>query len=136
MDAKRALLLSLHAEIRALTNDSLDRLAKDDASVFYPPEDDKPPTTGYSAAERQALQALMTRREGRDALEKLLADACGKTLFCLFTMLDGVADPQYYDGLWLGLRLVEPDLDGSAAATMLHDELLDSYSEYIKMVSP
>ncbi len=119
---RQALFTELHRSIEESATACVARiLSADDLSLTYPPGGE------LTETERAALRTLTVSPEARAALEKLVAEACGWPVFHLFSLMDGVADPEADVGEWYGVALAakqEGDDD------MLHDEFLESYQAY------
>jgi hypothetical protein len=127
--ARHVVFMSLHADIAALCDELLEGMDNDEGGVFYPPERPDTPTTGFWARERQLLQELVFQSEGRSAMAKVIADASGRILFQLFTMLDAIGDPVSNESRsWPGMTLRER---GDDDHEVLHDEFLEAYHDYI-----
>lgn len=91
----------------------------DQASLAYPPG------ATLTQQEEAALQALDLCPAARSGLRKLALDACSYPVSHLFSLLDGVADPEMeLEDTWLGATLTDKQ---EGDATMLHDELFESY---------
>lgn len=96
-------------------------LSPDGFSLAYPPGGE------LTEAEHTALRTLVISPGARSALEKLVADACGWPVFHLFSLMDGVADPEADVGEWWGVTL-ESKREGDD--DMLHDQFMESYWTY------
>ena len=60
---------------------------------------------------------------------QILSDACRRLMFQVFSLMDGVADPELTPGGWSGLsfaRRHEHD-------RMLHDEFMEAYEAYERL---
>lgn len=124
---RRTLLLEMHRAISASSN-RIRRALEAGVSMddlTYPPA----PTLTHSEVAALASQNLST--EAISALGKLVADATALAFFDLLCVIDGVADPQVHEAdIWLGARIraaTEDDADES----MWHDDLFESYWDYV-----
>jgi hypothetical protein len=119
---RQALFGELHRSIEEAASDCVARaVTAEESSLGYPPGAE------LTDAERAALRTLALSPDARSALEKLVADACSWPVFHLFSLMDGVADPQADVGEWLGVTLESKQEDDDE---MLHDEFLESYSAH------
>lgn len=125
VDIRAALLGEMHRAIDAAAQDGLRSLENGGSDLSYLPG------VELSASEKRALGALTHSSDLRSALKKVLRDAAARPLFQLFTLVDGVADPQNWSGTWLGasITVAEPDED---SVTMWHDDFFESYWLYDK----
>ena len=87
-----------------------------------------PPGTQLSEGELAALRGINLTPDARSALQKVIADACSAAFFRMFTVMDGVGDPEDWSGeVWQGVSLgPKPEHD----EPMLHDEFFESYWQY------
>jgi hypothetical protein len=122
---KDALFIEIHRAIEDAATRTAAALRAGTMDLSYPPN------AGLSAAERAALESLSVTPDLETALRKVIADASSVPLFRLFTLLDGVGDPEGYGDLWLGLVLSRPGED-EEPGEMLHDEFFESYWEWRK----
>lgn len=119
---RQALFRELHRSIDEAASDCVARaFAGGDSSLEYPPGGE------LTEAELAALRKLADSPDARAALEKLVANACSWPVFHLFSLMDGVADPETDVGEWFGVTL-ESKQEGDDG--MLHDEFLESCSAY------
>jgi hypothetical protein len=130
---RQTLLLEMHRITDETAEQAVEGLGKDfDAgSIVYPPE------PVLDDAEVSAIRALSLSPEARTALKAMFADACSSAFFQLLCLVDGVADPEVQEvEEWYGARLlpVDPDDDSADGDMMWHDELLESYWEYQKVM--
>lgn len=122
LSTRQALFAELHRSIEESATACVARiLSADDMSLTYPPGDE------FTEAERAALRRLVVSPEARSALEKLVADACVWPVFHLFSVMDGVAEPEADVGEWYGVTL-ESKQEGDD--DMLHDQFMESYWAY------
>jgi hypothetical protein len=102
----------------------------DTVGLTYPPGDGTSDNHLLTDEERKALVAVARSEVAVGAFRKLLRDAGASALFHFLCLLDGVGDPQGWEGdVWLGVDLVAPQED--AHREMLHDEFYERYWEYI-----
>jgi hypothetical protein len=95
-----ALITEVHKEIEEAAETAVTALGADGApDLVYPPG------VTLSDEERQALAGV----EPSAAIRKLIADAAARPMFRLFAMLDGLGDPDSYDGYWPVWELVESE---------------------------
>ncbi len=57
---------------------------------------------------------------------KVIADAIATTFFNFFTLLDGVVDPEDYDGNWPPFQ-ISPCKEGQQEDDFLHDDFYETY---------
>ena len=87
-----------------------------------------PPGAALSASEVDALRSLEVSPAAREAIRKLIADACSRPVFEFLSLLDGVADPIDLEGAtWVGLSL---ETRRESDEIMLHDEFFETYGSY------
>ena len=118
-DKVRALLIDLHRVVEDVAARSAATIAEPEAGVWYPPNG------GFTRDESAALASLPVSSTLESALRKVIASAAATPVFHLLACLDGVADPESYDGDWYGLALREPPERGPDV--MLHDEFTERY---------
>jgi hypothetical protein len=96
-----ALMTEVHAAIEEAADEAVAAVGPSGKpDIIYPPD------VALTEQERAALAAV----EPGTALRKLIADAAAKPLFRLFSLLDGLADPDTED-YWPPWELV-PSEDG------------------------
>lgn len=121
---RKALLLEMHKAVSQAAENAIASTGQhSDPSISYPPGE------SLSSSELDALRKLDLSEEARNALLKIMHDACTYPIFHLCSLLDGVADPYEIriDG-WTGGKL-EP-ADGNSL--MLHDEFYESFEDFRK----
>lgn len=119
---RQALFRELHRSIEEAASDCVARaLSAQEPSLEYPPGGE------LTEAELAALRKLAVSPDARAALGKLVANACSWPVFHLFSVMDGVADPETDVGEWFGVTL-ESKQEGDD--DMLHDEFLESCLAY------
>ncbi len=64
-------------------------------------------------------------------MRKIFLDAVSYPVFHLFSLIDGVADPQDYDEFWPGVKFSLRSENDSDASN-LHDEFYATYDEWKK----
>ena len=128
MDVRAALLNEMHKAIDSAATDALGIIENRGIEPAYPPG------VELSAAEVSALANIASSPELRSAFGKVLRDAASRPLFQLFALVDGVADPSSWDGLWLGADIVERTDESDQE--MWHDDFFASYWQYDKSVAP
>jgi hypothetical protein len=119
---RRALLLETHKAIEEAARYALSSIgAIENATIAYPSHKALTPT------EQAALKNLHLSDDARSALQKVIADVASYPLSHLFSLMDGVTDPELIRfNWWPGLSLAEK----SEAEEMLHDEFFDTYWDY------
>lgn len=85
-----------------------------------------PPNAGLSESEQTEITSFPINDDLESALRKIVANAASAPLFDLFCLLDGVADPEAYEGEWVGFELMKPS-DDEEQAEMLHDAFFETY---------
>lgn len=125
---KEALFIEIHRAIEDAASRTAAALRTGGVDLSYPPN------AGFSPAEQSALESLNVTPDLESAFIKIIADAASSSLFRLFCLLDGVGDPEGYDGVWLGLSLSQPSED-EEQGDMLHDDLFESYWKW-RVVRP
>jgi hypothetical protein len=128
VDIRAALLNEMHKTIDTAATDALGIVDTRAIELAYPPGIE------LSAAEVSALANIPSSPELRSALHKVFREVASRPLFHFFALIDGVADPTGWNGLWLGARVVEPPDD--ADQEMWHDEFFASYWQYAKPNAP
>jgi hypothetical protein len=105
-DAERnALLIEVNREIE----EQADRLARGLAQGGELPTLIYPPNGGFTEPEQEAVLGLLVSEEAVSGLRKLVANACAGPLSWLFALLDGIADPEGYDGHWPPFEICHSD---------------------------
>ena len=126
-DAKReALLVEVHRAIEEAATQAAEAIA----GVTPVPDPAYPPNGGLSEAEASLITAGARGAEAVGAIRKVIADAAAAPLFRLFALIDGVGDPEAWNGNWLPLELREAP-EGTYQP-MLHDELFESYWSWVE----
>ena len=111
-----ALFQELHKAIKESANNTINNLTNPDLSY--------PPGIELTESEKNELKNLNLSQDAKSALEKLMTDACSYPCFHLFSLLDGVTDPEAEDiDEWNGLSFCKRKDDEE----MLHDEFYESY---------
>ena len=128
MNIRDALLNEMHKAIDAATTNALGIIENRGIEPAYPPG------VELSAAELSALANITSSTELHSAFRKVLRDAASRPLFQLFALLDGVADPSQWEGLWLGADIIERADDSDRE--MWHDDFFESYWQYDKSAAP
>jgi hypothetical protein len=126
-EIQRALFLEMHKEIEEATAVGLSWFGstQQGADVTYPPGET------LTAEEKAALKNLELSPAARSAVKKIVTDIASAPLFHLFSLMDGVADPESGNfELWLGADFAEKPLEPDGEEVMLHDEFYSSYWEY------
>jgi hypothetical protein len=126
-DIQQALFFEMHKEIEQATAVALNWFGPSQrgTNIAYPPG------ASLTAEEKLALKNLNLSPAAQSALKKLVTDTASAPLFRLFTLMDGVADPESGDlDPWLGVDFTEKPLDSDDEGDMLHDEFFASFWEY------
>ncbi len=110
VDIRAVLLREMHRAIDDAAHNGLRSIEHPGTGLSYPPG------VGLSDAELRALSTLRLSEDHRSALRKILRDTASGPLFQLFALLDGVADPEHWNGVWLGATVaLADDEDGEPA---------------------
>jgi hypothetical protein len=119
---REALFLAVHREIEAAATKAARVIAgrSPGGDLAYPPNG------GLTAAEGGALASVSLVPEAEAAVRKVVADAAAAPLFSLLSLLDGVTDPEGFEGPW-GAFHVAPATDTEYESLMLHDVFFDTY---------
>jgi hypothetical protein len=123
-DTVRRLMVDLHAGIAEASADLVARIQSRDsfADLCYPPG------ASLTSAELEDLQSPSFAEAVPPALQKVVADSMAAVLFRVFTIMDGVGDPEDgRDDLWLGVSLIDRADDDD---TMLHDQFHETFWDY------
>ena len=119
---REALFVTVHREVEAAATKAAEVIAGQMAR----PDLAYPPNGGLTPAEGDALAAVSLGPEAQAAVRKVVADAAAAPLFAFLSLLDGVADPDRFDGSW-GPFHIAPATDAEYESLMLHDVLFDTY---------
>jgi hypothetical protein len=126
-DAQReALLVEVHRAIEEAATQAAEVIA----GIGAVQDLDYPPNGGLTETEASSLRAGARGVEAVAALRKIVADAAATPLFKLFALIDGVADPEHWDGEWSPIELSDAAED--ADQPMLHDALFESYWAWVE----
>jgi len=126
-DARRAaLLVEVHRAIEEAASQAAELLA----GVSSEPDLAYPPNAGLDATELSSLAQASARPEAVAAIRKVVADAAAAPLFHLFALMDGVTEPDDWQGEWLPVDLSDASED-APARPMLHDDLFESYWSWV-----
>lgn len=118
---KQALFLEIHRAIEEATILAVDQAVSGQVTnLAYPPNG------GLTEKEKSVLAKLSIDSNQKSALRKIIADAASFPIFRLMTLLDGVSDPEGYEGSWPGF-LLQPKDDSEDSDSFLHDELDSAY---------
>jgi hypothetical protein len=123
---REALLVEAHRAIE----EAATRAAEMIAGVRPLEELAYPPNGGLTGAEESALSDGATGPDAVAPLRKIIADAAAAPLFKVFALIDGVADPEDWDGDWLPMQLSEIE-EGDVEPEMLHDAFFDAYWTWV-----
>jgi hypothetical protein len=121
---KMAVLLELHKAIEETATVTVDQLEAKENQLSYPPN------CGLSEDELLALRGIVFSPALKTALRKVIADAASYPLFHLFSILDSVADPEYYDEQWLGASLELKTGETHQEEGLLHDAYYEAYWQW------
>jgi hypothetical protein len=91
-----------------------------------------PPNAGLSPDEAAALKGLPRNDALKRALRKVVAHAASQPLYALFCIVDGIADPDGWEGTWFGCRF-EPILRPGKDREPFHQRFYDSYWDWRKI---
>lgn len=81
--------------------------------------------------EQKALAKLRADPNMLTAKRKILMDSACYPIFHLFTLMDGVSDPQNYDEFWYGVKFCTRS-ENETENLDLHDEFYATYDEWKK----
>src|SRR5262245_10324896 len=125
-EARQALLIEIHKSIDTVAQQAASTVGKDGST----PDLAYPPGAQLSEPELDALRMVNVTPSTRSALQKVIADACSAAFFRMFSVMDGVGDPDTWSGRhWPGISLApKPEHD----EPMLHDDFFESYWLYRK----
>ncbi len=126
-EIQQALFFEMHKEIAEATTVALNwfGVSQHGTDVTYPPGET------LTTEERVALKNLELSPAARSALRKVVADTASAPLFRLFSLMDGVSDPELGDlEFWSGVGFADKPSAADDEETMLHDEFYSSYWEY------
>jgi len=116
----KALLYEMHIAIDESSTHTVDNIKSFDLTY--------PPGAELTDEESKALASLELSEHAKSGLKKLIKDACAYPPFHLFSLLDGVADPESEElDDWYGLSFTEKNEDDDE---MLHDEFYESFWDY------
>ena len=115
---KSALLFEMHKAINESSNSATNDI--ENLDLTYPPGID------FTSSELLALKNMDLSGDAKSALKKIITDACSYPLFQLFSLLDGVADPNDINE-WCGLTLTNKNEQDEE---MLHDDFYESFHDY------
>jgi hypothetical protein len=126
-DIQRAIFLEMHKEIGDAVAIGLQWLGSSQQGTDVP----YPPGECLTAEEKLALENLKLSPVAQSALAKIMTDTASAPLFHLFSLMDGVSDPESGDfEFWPGLDFVEKNVEPNDEEVMLHDEFYGSYWDY------
>ena len=112
-----SLMLQIHNNIDSYSN-IIDR------ELSYPPGIE------LTEEEKEELKKLNENAVLKSALQKITANNAAEVVFSIFSLLDGVTDPEVE---WTGLKLEDINEDGEEhSGEMLHDMFYDSYWDWKK----
>lgn len=88
--------------------------------------------------ELQAIEHTNLSKEAITGIEKYMKQCIMDSFFDIFTIMDGVGDPDFTygqdDKMWFGIRLSETTVDDEEEYDMmLHDQLYDIYWEWLEL---
>lgn len=127
IDALDLIMIETHRAIEKTANDTAESLAGDKRLCL-----NYPPNAGLSPEEVAALEGLPKDDALKRALRKVIAHAASYPLYGLFCMVDGIGDPEGWDGTWFGCRF-EPILRPEEDREMLHIRFYDTYWDWRKI---
>ncbi|WP_420630431.1 hypothetical protein [Candidatus Leptofilum sp.] len=125
---KQALFVEIHKAIEEATVLAIERFSLgQEADLAYPPNG------GLTEKEKSELTKLSINSNQKSALRKIIADAASYPIFRFLTLLDGVSDPEGYEGDWPGFTLQSKDDNFEDSDTFLHDDMDSAYWEWRKI---
>ena len=117
-----ALLLEAHKAIEETARHAVGEIVLRQYKISYPPDEN------LTIGEQKALAELGAEPDLINALRKVFLDAAAYPVFHLFSVMDGVTDPQRYDGFWPGIQIGHRNEDDNES--FLHDEFYASYERW------
>jgi hypothetical protein len=131
-EIQKVLLAEIHKSIEEVATFTIEMLgnSSQDIDLTYPPNNTLTPE------EKIAIQGLVLPDAARSALKKIILDTASVPIFRLFSLMDGVTDPETDEiEVWLGLTFCPKSVDEETEDNdlMLHDKLFESYWEYKKV---
>jgi hypothetical protein len=133
-EIQKVLLTEIHKSIEEAATYTVKVLgnSSQDIALAYPPNNTLTPE------EKTAIQGLVLHDAARSALKKIILDATSVPIFHLFSLMDGVTDPETEEiEVWPGVAFCPKSGDEETEddGLMLHDNLFESYWEYKKVSS-
>lgn len=124
----KTLLVQLHKSIEDSANSTANQLnnGQVDWLINYPPNG------GLTESEKSSLDILKNNTNLRNALRKVLASNSASVLFELFSIIDGVSDPDPNTGKWSEIMFVDKPDDFDEHRAFLHDQLYETYWDWRK----
>ena len=131
LNATLAVLVEMHRVVEETAEQVLKEIKQpENVAITYPPVTN----SMLTQAEQAALEHLKLSPELDNALRKIMIDAISFPLFHLFTLVDGVAEPELLKDLWLGLSVNLKSLnDEESDSAFLHDEFYETYHMWSKI---
>lgn len=121
----KTVVLEAHRLIEAAVDDALEKLRvglQADAISY-------PPGVTIDPLAIEALGMWQPKDAALEAMRALITDACASSMFGMFALLDGVADPEVRDvGTWLGADLIA--IKDDEDREMLHDMFFETWHEF------
>jgi hypothetical protein len=123
---KNALLVSIHRAIEETVTITVNGLVSGNSNetISYPPNG------GLTSAEEGALAELQLNELQISALRKVLADQAASVVFELFSVIDGVSDPNPAPEKWTEVLLVDKPTHYDGHLEFLHDDLYGTYWDW------
>ena len=120
------LLFEIHQKIEEYADFVVKKIVKEKDLDFL----NYPPNCKLTELEKQELLKLSDNEHLKNALKKVIADNSAGVIFDMFTLFDGVADPN--DDNWTGLRIMNEEDCKNIEFTdnFLHDNFFESYWDW------
>lgn len=130
-ELKQILFIEMHRRIEETAELALgffDSSQSSEIDVSYPTND------SLTQQEKELLAHIVLSPITKTAIKKVFADVASDSLFHLFSLMDGVADPEMEPSdTWLGAKFIPLDAESiqdEDHQEMLHDEFYSSYWTY------
>ncbi|MCB2362400.1 hypothetical protein [Clostridium estertheticum] len=121
---KKILLRYMHKEINETTQSVVKSILNGniEEQITYPPD------TRLTDEEIESMRQVKNISSIESALIKIILDACANPIFSLFSVIDGVTDPD--DCNWKGVSILDRVDSDKDVEEFLHDSFYDSYWDF------